>query len=81
MDRAKSGKETAGLAAADAVDSVMYFGDRFLKGSSICALVAEDGQVSLPQFFWELIKDDASGTELVAAENSGSAGDGFGSME
>ena len=68
MDRAKSGKETAGLEAADDVDTVMYFGDRFLKGSSICALV-EDGRVSLPQFFWELLKDDANGTELVAAEN------------
>ena len=59
----------------------MYFGDRFLKGSSICVLVAEDGRVSLPQFFQKLIEDDANGTELIAAENSGGAGDGFYSFD
>jgi len=77
----KTNKLTAGMAAAAHIDTVIYFGDRFLKGSSVCALVAEDGRVSLPQFFWELIKDDAIGTYLVEAENSGWVGEGSSAME
>jgi hypothetical protein len=34
----------------------------------------------LPQFFLELIEDDANGTGLIAAEHSGEADEGFGAM-
>jgi hypothetical protein len=45
MERAERGGETAGMAQAQHTvgDTVMYFGEQFLKGSSICVLVAEDG--------------------------------------